>query len=368
MNKLIGQLMLIGLSGPSLTVEEKEFIIENNIAGVVLFPRNCIEPKQIHQLCTDLQNLRHKMKDKAPLFIGIDMEGGRIHTLKPPFTQWPALKSVGDLSNSTVAFNFTNRMGLELAAVGINLDFAPCIDVFSNPKNTVIGDRAISSDPAKVEMMASALIRGYIKANIINCVKHFPGHGHTLVDSHDDIPVEECNLDRLMNFELIPFRKAFRSKADMVMTAHIHFKNVDAQWPVTLSDFFLKKLCRDEFKFKGLIIADDLDMKALSKHYSREEIAVRALLAGNDLLMYCHDFTSPLVAIEAITGAVAQGQINKVDLEELNKKILSFKQNKITQPDPMSWSEANKIIGCDAHKDFAEDIRSGRVSQGMSES
>lgn len=361
MNKLIGQLILIGISGPTLTADEKEFIIENNICGVVLFPRNCVDAKQIHKLCSDIQSLRFKMKDKAPFFIGIDMEGGRIHTLKPPFTQWPSLRAVGDLDNATVSFDFTNKMGLELAAAGINLDFAPCIDVFSNPANTVIGDRALSTDPAQVEKHTSALIRGYIKANIINCVKHFPGHGHTLIDSHDDIPIETCDLNYLMSHDLLPFKKAFRSKADTTMTAHVHFKNIDPQWPVTLSEIFLKKICREELKFKGLIIADDLDMKALSKHFDRETIAVRALQAGNDLLMYCHDFTSPTVAIDAITNAVAQGLLAKGLLEELNRKVLDFKKARLSQMEPMSWSEAEQIIGCKEHQQFADDIRAGIV-------
>lgn len=367
MNKLIGQLIFIGLSGPTLTSDEKKFIIENNIGGVVLFPRNCISPKQIFDLCCELQSLSSKMKDKVPLFIGIDMEGGRIHTLKPPFTQWPALKSIGDLDNVTVAFNFTNRMGLELASVGINLDFAPCIDVFTNPKNTVIGDRAVGSDPMLVEKYTSALIRGYLKANIINCVKHFPGHGNTLIDSHDDIPVEDCDLNRLMSCELIPFKKAFRSKADMVMTAHVHFKKIDPLWPATLSEFFLKKICKEELKFRGLIIADDLDMKALTKHYDFETIAVQAIKAGNDILMYCHNFLSPGKAIDAIIDAVAQGIIGQSEIEERYKKIVEFKKLRLMHT-KLNWSEAEKIIGCKSHVKFAEDVKNGVVPVEEAES
>ena len=145
--ELIGQHMIVGLAGQALTSEEKKFIVENNIGGVVLMGRNCVEPKQIRDLCAEIQSLRHKMADRAPLFIGIDMEGGRVHRLKPPFTQWPPLKKIGDLDAPTAAFHFTQKLGAELMAIGINLDFAPCIDVYTNPKNTVICDRAISTDP-----------------------------------------------------------------------------------------------------------------------------------------------------------------------------------------------------------------------------
>ncbi|AGH94365.1 beta-N-acetylhexosaminidase [Pseudobdellovibrio exovorus] len=367
MHQLIGQHMLIGVSGATLTSEEKKFIVENNISGVVLFARNCIEPKQIRDLCAEIQSLRHQMADKAPLFIGIDMEGGRVHRLKPPFTQWPPLKKIGDLDAPTVAFHFTQRMGSELLSVGINLDFAPCIDVYTNPENTVIGDRAVSSDPYQVEKMASALVRGYIKSGVLSCAKHFPGHGHTIADSHEELPVEEANLDRLNDVELVPFRKALRSRVDMVMTAHILFKNVDPDWPVTLSETFLKKMLRDELKYKGLIITDDLDMKALAKHYDREQIPVRAMQAGNDLLLYCNEPESPPMAIESLVTAVAQGQLNRADLEQSHQKILDVKKIKILTPDPRPYEEALEIIGCPEHQALASDIRAGRMPEGLVE-
>jgi beta-N-acetylhexosaminidase len=357
--------MLIGVSGATLTESEKKFIVENNISGVVLFARNCIEPMQIRSLCAEIQSLRHKMKDRAPLFIGIDMEGGRVHRLKPPFTQWPALKKIGDLDAPTVAFHFTQRMGTELMAVGINLDFAPCIDVYTNPANTVIGDRAVSTDPHQVEKMASALVRGYIKSGVLSCAKHFPGHGHTIIDSHEELPIEEASMARLNEVELVPFRKALRSRVDMVMTAHILFKNVDPKWPVTLSEIFLKKMMRDDLKYKGLVITDDLDMKAMAKHYDKEQIPIRAMQAGADLLLYCNEPESPPIAIEGLMSAVAQGQLNKSDLEQTHKKIMDVKKLKLLNPDPRPLEDAMQIIGCDEHKYLADCIRNGKMPEGL---
>ena len=140
---ILGQHMIIGLSGLALTTAEKSFIIENNIGGVVLFARNIQDPKQLHELCSEIQSLRHQMADKAPLFISIDMEGGRVARLKAPFTTWPPVKRIGDIDNSTLSFQFSFCLGSELNAVGINLDYAPCIDVFTNPKNIVIGDNKV---------------------------------------------------------------------------------------------------------------------------------------------------------------------------------------------------------------------------------
>jgi beta-N-acetylhexosaminidase len=363
--ELIGQHMIIGLTGQALTNDEKKFIVENNIGGVVLMGRNCVEPKQIRDLCAEIQSLRHKMADRAPLFIGIDMEGGRVHRLKPPFTQWPPLKKIGDLDAPTAAFHFTQKLGAELMAIGINLDFAPCIDVYTNPKNTVIGDRAISTDPYQVEKMSSALVRGFIKAGVISCVKHFPGHGNTIVDSHEELPVEESDLKRLHEVELVPFKKALRSRTEMVMTSHILFKNIDPKWPVTFSELFLKKMIREEFKYRGLIITDDLDMKAMLNHYTREQIPVNAFKAGVDMLLYCNDPTSPVIAIEAVTTAIAQGQLNKADLENSRSRILDLKKIKLLQPDPRPLDEAMMVIGCEEHQTLAASIARGEMPAGL---
>jgi len=363
--ELIGQHMIIGLTGQALTNDEKKFIVENNIGGVVLMGRNCVEPKQIRDLCAEIQSLRHKMADRAPLFIGIDMEGGRVHRLKPPFTQWPPLKKIGDLDAPTAAFHFTQKLGAELMAIGINLDFAPCIDVYTNPKNTVIGDRAISTDPYQVEKMSSALVRGFIKAGVISCVKHFPGHGNTIVDSHEELPVEESDLKRLHEVELVPFKKALRSRTEMVMTSHILFKNIDPKWPVTFSELFLKKMIREEFKYRGLIITDDLDMKAMLNHYTREQIPVNAFKAGVDLLLYCNDPTSPVIAIDAVTTAIAQGQLNKADLENSRSRILDLKKIKLLQPDPRPLDEAMMVIGCEEHQTLAASIARGEMPAGL---
>lgn len=365
LNELIGQHMLIGVSGHSLTQDEKKFIVENNISGVVLFGRNVDNPKQIHALCTEIQSLRHKTKDKAPLFIGIDMEGGRVHRLKPPFTQWPPLKTVGDLDAPTVAFHFSHRMGLELMSVGINLDFAPCVDVYTNPDNTVIGDRAVSSDPHQVEKMASALVRGYIKSGILSCAKHFPGHGDTVIDSHEELPVEDADMKRLNAVELIPFRKALRSRVDMVMTAHILFKNIDPKWPVTMSEIFLKQMIRDDMKYRGLIITDDLDMKAMAKHYDKSQIPVRSLQAGADLLLYCNEPASPPLAIEAIMDAVGQGQLDKAQLEITHRRILDVKKIKLLSPDPRPLEDALQVIGSEENKQIAESLRKGVMPVGL---
>ncbi len=363
--QLIGQHVLIGVSGHALTAEEKKFIVQNNISGVVLFSRNVAEPKQVHDLCAEIQSLRHQTIEKAPLYTAIDMEGGRVARLKAPFTEWPPLKKLGDLDAPTVSFNFAKAMGQELKAVGINLDFAPCIDVFTNPKNTVIGDRAVSSDPEMVAKHTSALIRGYMKSEVIACAKHFPGHGDTVLDSHFDLPVEQADRQRLDRVELVPFKKAFKSRLDMLMTAHIRFPKIDPDWPVTLSEIFLKQILRGEMRYQGLIITDDLDMKALASHYDREKIPVRALQAGADLVLYCNEPESPPRAIEGIAKALTDGVLKKSDLENTYNRILEMKSESIPNPDPQPWNEVSKWIGHTDHSNLAQSIARGEVPTDM---
>jgi beta-N-acetylhexosaminidase len=365
MNKLIGQHILIGVSGHALTADEKKFIVENNISGVTLFGRNCAEPKQVYDLCSEIQNLRHQTIEKTPLYIGIDMEGGRVARLKAPFTQWPPLKKLGDLDSPSVSFNFAKSMGQELKAVGINLDYAPCIDIFSNPKNTVIGDRAVSGDPEMVAKHASGLIRGYMKADVIPCAKHFPGHGDTIIDSHEGLPVEKADMKRLNDFELIPFKKSFKSRLNLVMTAHIMFPNIDPEWPATLSEIFLKKLLRDELRFRGLVITDDLGMKALAKNYGADVIPVRALQAGADLLLYCNEPETPPLAIESIAKALVDGKLKKADMESSYKRILAMKKECIPNPDPLAWQDATHWIGHADHFKLSQAIANGEVPPGL---
>jgi beta-N-acetylhexosaminidase len=357
----IGGHVCIGISGLSVTEEEKKFIIENNIAGVTLFSRNVKDPRQVFELTQELHALGAQTKAKAPFVVAIDMEGGRVARLKNPFTEWPPLKRYGDLDSPTVSFLGYQSLGAELAAVGINVDFAPSLDVFNNPKNQIIGDRSIGTEPELVAKHGSALIRGLLKSGVLPCVKHFPGHGHTVIDSHEELPIEEATLEQLRSVELIPFKKAFKSKAQLVMTAHIRFKNIDPDWPVTLSKKFLNDILRDELRFNGLIITDDLDMKAMTNHYSKDQIPVQALLAGADLLLYCNEPESQKIAVEAIEKAVKDGVISAAQLEASYRRNLEFRSQNIKCYLGLSWEKSQKLVGHPDHIALSDAIKKGAV-------
>ncbi len=357
----VGQLFIIGLSGKTLTQQEQKFLIENDIGGVILFDRNIESPEQVHALCSEIQKLRHKQATQAPLFISIDMEGGRVMRFKAPFTKWPPLARVGDLESTSVAFRFANAMGAELNAVGVNLDFAPCVDVFSNPKNAIIGDRSLSTNAETVAKLASALVRGYIKSAVIPCAKHFPGHGNTLLDSHFDLPVEDIDMKRLQDVELVPFKKVFRSQLEMVMTAHIKFTAIDPEWPITLSEKAIKNFLRKDLRYRNIVISDDLDMKALTKNYDKEKIPVQALKAGCDILLYCNEPDSPPLGLEMIAKALKDKTIDEASITESLKRVEKLKAQHITAPDPLDFEHAKKMIGHPDHIRLAKAIENGSV-------
>ncbi|MCB0347951.1 MAG: beta-N-acetylhexosaminidase [Bdellovibrionales bacterium] len=364
-NELVGNIMMIGVQGKSLSTDEKKFLTENNIGGVTLFGRNIESLEQICSLIQEIQDTRLSTANKAPLIIAIDMEGGRVARLKEPFTIWPPIRKLGDLDSAALTFKYAECMGRELNAVGINLDFAPCVDVLTNLQNVLIGDRSLGEDPEIVGKHGSALVRGYINSRIITCAKHFPGHGNTVIDSHEALPEEDLTWDQLSNREIQAFKKTFRARVDMVMTAHIKFNNIDPEWPVTLSEKFLQDLIK-ETGFRKIVITDDLDMKALTNHYDKKIIPVQALKAGAHVLLYCNEPESHKIGLEAVVKAVESGEIPLEVIKKNYDKMIQLKAERIEHVGPLPKDEIAKIVGCAEHKFIAESVREMRVPEDLS--
>ena len=360
MTHLFGQHFIIGLQGLVLTHEEKKFLVKEDCGGIVLFRRNCQDIQQLSQLCEEIQSLSALTSSKLPFFIGIDMEGGRVHRLpSPPFTHWPSLQKLGELDSPYMSFQFAFYMAQELKALGINLNFAPCLDILSEPRNKVIGDRALSQKAPQVIKLGSALLRGYLKGNLLSCAKHFPGHGSTLLDSHDSLPKEELTWKELQAREIQPFEKAFRSQLEMVMTAHILFKNIDPKWPASLSPIFIQEYLRKNFQYKGLVISDDLNMKALTLFFSSKEIPLQVLQGGSDLLLYCNDPESPSLALENLKKAYQEKKFKESQLKASMNRIVRIKQEYI-----LPWQKIRPprtCIGCEKHIQLQEAILEKRI-------
>jgi beta-N-acetylhexosaminidase len=246
----------------------------------------------------------------VPVWVSIDQEGGRVARLKAPFTEWPPMATLGRSGDAALAERFGRAIASELKAVGITLDFAPVLDVHTNPKNPVIGDRALAEDPRTVGRLGAAIIRGLQSQGVAACGKHFPGHGDTLLDSHLELPIVEHPPDRLRQVEFLPFTAAIRAGVASIMTAHVLLPAIDEARPATLSRRVVSALLREELGFEGVIFSDALEMKAIAGGFAITDAAVMAIEAGCDAVLICdanHDLQA--AALEAIVHAAEEGRL-----------------------------------------------------------
>jgi beta-N-acetylhexosaminidase len=319
----VGQMFLVGCQRESLTRDEQLIFAEYQFGGFILFKRNCAEPAQMVQLC---RNLWDSADAEMPLFIAIDQEGGRVHRLPDPFTHFPAAARVGEKSSADLARRLGRGAAEELKLVGINLNFAPVLDVDSNPANPVIGDRAFGSDPQQVIEISSSWTQGLRDGGIIACAKHFPGHGDTETDSHVELPIVKKTLDELKTVELPPFAHACRTRIDSLMTAHVLYPALDAKFPATLSEPIVTGLLRHQLGYDGVVFSDDMEMKAISANYRVEEATVHAVHAGVDMLLYCHEVAEALQAFEFLCNEVERDPVLRARVEESHRRTTDLKR------------------------------------------
>jgi beta-N-acetylhexosaminidase len=255
---------------------------KRHLAGVILFSRNCPTIEATHALCRDVWHAT----PEAP-FVAVDQEGGRVQRLKQSVLQLPPMRRLGG-SDPELIERAASVLGRQLAAIGFNLDFAPVLDVDSNPENPVIGDRAFSDEVAGVVTGADAFARGLASAGVLSCGKHYPGHGDTDTDSHLTLPRVRHDRTRLDAIELAPFR-ALAPALPCLMSAHVVYDHLDDGVPATLSRAIATDLLRGEIGFRGVLFSDDLEMRALADRMAIEESAVGAIRAGCDVLLVCRD-------------------------------------------------------------------------------
>ena len=280
-----GQLLFAGFEGLELPEDLARLIAAGRVGGVVLFARNIGDPEQLKSLNAALHACAPA---QAPLLIAIDQEGGRVQRLCDPWTQWPPMQRLGETNDLEMTAAVARALAVELSDLGIGLDFAPCVDVDTNPANPVIGDRSFGREPTRVAAHAAHFIRAMQGAGVASCAKHFPGHGDTACDSHLELPRLDHDLARLHAVELPPFAAAVEAGVASIMTAHVLFPAVDAKRPATLSPDVMAIL-REEFAYDGVVFSDDLEMKAIADHHSPKAMVDGCLEAGVDSLLACND-------------------------------------------------------------------------------
>lgn len=304
----IGQYLIGSMPGTSMPVELRSLAREFDLGGVILFSRNIEAPEQVAELAADSEALGRAM----PAWVSVDQEGGRVARLKEPFTKWPPMATLGRAGKQAerLAERFAAALAEELLAVGITLDYAPVLDIHTNSKNPVIGDRALAERAEDVARLGRVIVRALQGAGLAACGKHFPGHGDTSADSHFELPMVEHPPDRLRAVEFEPFRAAVAEQVAFIMTAHVLVPSFDEQRPATLSPAIVQKLLREELKYEGVILSDDLEMKAVSAKHAVPDAAVDAIAAGCDAVLVCSgDVDLQARTLEALVRAVESGAI-----------------------------------------------------------
>jgi len=295
----VGELFVTGFEGRSVDRELERFWKTTHVGSAILFRDNLTGPEQAWNLCAQLRRVAGPQ-----VLIGIDQEGGRVQRLKdPPFTRVPPMSLVGRTGSPDVARRVGRILATELGALGVNVDFAPVLDLALH-EGTVIGDRAFAADPREVARMGLALHEGLAEGGVVSCGKHFPGHGATGSDSHLHLPVTDVGLDGLRATHLMPFAAAAKAGLPMLMTAHVLFPAGDPDLPASLSRFWVDQVLRGELGYKGVIISDELGMGAVSKTMSIEDAVLRLLETSTDLFLI-RDRDACAQGVETVHRALA---------------------------------------------------------------
>jgi beta-N-acetylhexosaminidase len=349
LRRQIGQLLIAGFGGTVVPVELRSLANEFGLGGTILFARNIEEPAQVAELSFELSRL----SPEIPAWVSVDQEGGRVARLKRPFTEWPPMATLGRSGDTLLAEQFARALAAELRAVGITLDFAPVLDIHTNPKNPVIGDRALAEAARTVADLGAAIVRTLQAEGVAACGKHFPGHGDTSVDSHHDLPLVEHPVEALREREFLPFAAAIAAGVATIMTAHVFLPAIDDDRPATLSRRIVTGLLRESLGFEGLIVSDDLEMKALTKQYEVPESAVLAVEAGCDSLLICAgDYDVQAAALEAIVRRVEsdRGFLRRVEDALQRNRRVKERFLVASSASPLSANALRGVLGRETHR------------------
>jgi beta-N-acetylhexosaminidase len=327
LDRLAASLVVIGFDGHEIPAEAAE-LLDRGVSGAILFKRNIGSPGDVAALCASL-----KRRAARPFLLCVDQEGGRVARLREGFTALPPMRRLGLLGDETLAESVGRLLGEECRAVGFDLDFAPVVDVDSNPQNPVIGDRSFGRDPELCGRLGAAVVRGLQAAGVAACGKHFPGHGDTLQDSHLTLPRLPHRLDRLRAIELPPFAALVHADVASVMTAHVVFEALEPDVPATFSAKALG-LLRGEMGFGGVIISDDLEMAAIAERWPLDEAAARAVAAGCDLLLICHRADRQAHGIDGVRRAAEKSADARAWLVAAAARVAALRNRWAAAPAP----------------------------------
>jgi len=325
-------MLIAGFDGTNINSDLEELIVDRRVGGLILFERNFENLDQLIRLINELQLLAMSCPASVPLFVSVDQEGGRVSRLKAPFSEFPQPGCLGKARSELLARRFGLALGQEMDSVGINMVYAPVLDVNTNPGNPIIGTRALSDDPEWTARLGKAVIDGIRESGVLPVGKHFPGHGDTDRDSHLELPYVNRDTNSLEKIELKPFIEAVNNGLEVIMTAHVIYPAWDNELPATFSPHILKNILRKKLGFGGLIITDDLEMKAVEKYISFAAIPRLGLAAGVDLYLICHYREKILALQDQMIRDIEEGNIDKEPVELSVQRIIDVKKRIAINP------------------------------------
>jgi beta-N-acetylhexosaminidase len=316
--------VIIGVDGKAIDEHAKELIEQYHVSGVILYKNNIDNVPQTVSFLNELK--KANATNKIPLFLSVDQEGGKVSRLPDEFAKLPTNQAIGQINNAEFSYNMGVILGKELMSVGFNMDFAPVLDINSNPNTPVIGDRSFGPNADVVRKLGVQTMLGIQAQHIIPVVKHFPGHGDTSVDSHLELPIVNASLSRLRTFEWVPFSSTINNNADAVMIAHILLPQIDPTHPASFSKKIITDLLRNELKFNGVVITDDMTMGGIVNHFDMKEAAVNAVNAGSDLILVAHDYPKELEVLTNLKKNAENGNISPQTIDQSVYRILQLKK------------------------------------------
>ncbi|MGF1509042.1 MAG: beta-N-acetylhexosaminidase [Myxococcota bacterium] len=310
----VGRVLMVGFSGQRIPEWLKEDLRQSAVSGVILFSRNFEDVQGAAERVAELRAI-------APhVLVGIDQEGGRVQRLRSPFPELPPMSVLGRASDPDVVMRTGALLGEAVRSVGIDLNFAPVLDLQRESRDTLVGDRSLGSDPERVSELGAAFIRGIQSSGVAACAKHFPGHGVTLEDSHHALPRVQVPAMRLVQRELAPFRAAVHAGVASMMSAHVVYESVDPR-PATRSPVWLKSYLRHRLGFRGVVVSDDLEMTGFGPSEDIGPQSVEAVKAGCDLLLVCRHVGQVRRVQAALCEAVSSGTLPRARLEEAGRRL-----------------------------------------------
>ncbi|WP_217596858.1 beta-N-acetylhexosaminidase [Cohnella sp. GbtcB17] len=321
----VGQMILAGFEGTAAPdASTLRMIREDRIGGVILYKDNIADASKTVKLINAIKAANVKAGN-APIFVSVDQEGGKVSRLPSSYKKIPEAAVVGKTGDEKLATRMGELLAREVRSAGFNVDFAPVLDINSNPDNPVIGTRSFGGTAELTTRMGLAAMRGLREEGVVSVVKHFPGHGDTAVDSHLDLPVLNKTADQLAKLEWVPFKAAIGEQADAVMVAHILFPEIDPDAPASFSKVIIGDQLRGKLGYKGVVITDDMTMGAIAKHYDLADAAVKSVSAGSDILLVAHGYDVERKVYKALLNAVKGGKLTEARIDESVTRILTLK-------------------------------------------